>query len=482
MPAFAYYEFDDNLRLAYSRILNLHLEEGKKLLAKEHLEKPGNHLTLLYENYIDFLTGFITEEESDFILLKKNVAQRLKIISKDKNDPSSPFHLYVNAEMIMQEAMLKVKFKEHVSAATDIRKAYRMVERNEAIFPTFILNRKLMGFLHVLVGAIPREYHWLVEMAGLEGTVPEGTAELVSLYDHLEGSPYACYRDELLFYLGNIHNSFAKNETHGQQLLEWMLPSTAESPLIRYCYANVAMKMGRNEDALKVLTLPMNQEGVFQFHFLSYKTGLAKLRKLDYSGDADIQKFIANFKGTNYIKAAWQKLAWISFLKGDLKNYHECMMHCRESGGQFVDEDKEAMNEASSTETPNALLLRSRLLFDGGYYKESLSEIAGQPLDSFPRYRDQLEVTYRFGRILHRMKQIDKAIEYYQQTLKNGANSRYYFAANSALLLGMIYEERNEPEKAISYYNQCLALDHHEYQNSIDQKAQAGLDRISAGE
>ncbi len=42
MPAFAYYEFDDNLRLAYSRILNLHLEEGKKLLAKEHLEKPGN--------------------------------------------------------------------------------------------------------------------------------------------------------------------------------------------------------------------------------------------------------------------------------------------------------------------------------------------------------------------------------------------------------------------------------------------------------
>ena len=176
MPAFAYYEFDDNLRLAYSRILNLHLEEGKKLLAKEHLEKPGNHLTLLYENYIDFLTGFITEEESDFLVLKKNVAQRLKIISKDKNDPSSPFHLYVNAEMIMQEAMLKVKFKEHVSAATDIRKAYRMVERNEAIFPTFILNRKLMGFLHVLVGAIPREYHWLVEIAGLEGTVPEGTA------------------------------------------------------------------------------------------------------------------------------------------------------------------------------------------------------------------------------------------------------------------------------------------------------------------
>ena len=69
-------------------------------------------------------------------------------------------------------------------------------------------------------------------------------------------------------------------------------------------------------------------------------------------------------------------------------------------------------------------------------------------------------------------------MEYYMQTLKNGTGSRYYFAANSTLLLGMIYEERNEPEKAKAYFEQCLSLDNHEYQNSIDQKAQAGLDRL----
>lgn len=482
ISARAYYDFDAKLQLAYSHILKLNLGEAEKLLGEEHREKPGNHLTLLYENYIDFLTGFITEEERDFVVLKKHVSQRLKIISKDKNNPASPFHLYVNAEIILQEAMLKIKFKEHVSAATDIRKAYRMVERNEAIFPTFILNKKLTGFLHVMVGAIPKQYHWLVEMAGMDGTVPQGTAELMELYDHLGGTEFVVYRDELLFYLSNIHNSFAKNESHGEQLLEWMLPSTAESPLIRYCYANVAMKMGKNDEALKVLSAPMKKEGVFQFHFLSYKEGLTRLRKLDFSGEQDFRKFIAQFNGTNYVKAAWQKIAWIAFLKGDLKQYHECMLNCRESGGQFVDEDKEAMTEAIGNEPPNTLLLRSRLLFDGGYYKESLAEIAGKPLDSFPRYRDQLEVSYRFGRILQKLKQPERAMEYYRQTLKNGANSRYYFAANCALLLGMMHEERNELDKAKSYYNQCLSLDNHEYQNSIDQKAQAGLDRISAGQ
>ena len=69
-------------------------------------------------------------------------------------------------------------------------------------------------------------------------------------------------------------------------------------------------------------------------------------------------------------------------------------------------------------------------------------------------------------------------MEYYEQTLKNGSTSRYYFAANSALLLGMIYEERKDFPKAKSYFEKCLSLDNHEYQNSLDQKAQAGLDRI----
>lgn len=477
-PVSAYYEFDKNLEKAYAAVIRLRLEEGAALLKKEHIEKPGNNLTLLFENYIDFLKAFISEEEERFVVLKKKTSERIRQLNRDKDGPSSPFHLYATSEMILQEAMLKVKFREHVSAATDIRKAYKLIQKNKAIFPTFPLNEKLSGFMHTLVGAVPREYHWLVELAGMEGTVSGGTAEIVRLYNELEGGEYACFREELLFYLSNIHNSFAKNEMHGEQLLDWMQPFTMVSPLIRYCYANVSMKMGRNEDALRVLQFSSESTGVFPFYFLRYKIGLARLRRLDLAADQDLIGFVADFKGSNYIKAAWQKIAWVSFLRGDLLKYNECMAKCRAYGTQFVDEDKEAMNEALSGELPNAILLKSRLLFDGGYYKEALAGIAGQPLDSFPRYRDQLEVTYRLGRILMRLKQTEKALEYLKQTLKNGANSHYYFAANSALLLGNYYEDQGELFQASIYYVKCLELENHEYQNSIDQKAQAGLDRI----
>jgi hypothetical protein len=69
---------------------------------------------------------------------------------------------------------------------------------------------------------------------------------------------------------------------------------------------------------------------------------------------------------------------------------------------------------------------------------------------------------------------------YYEKTLKNGENSSYYFSANSALLLGEIFERRNDPVKAREYYHRCLSMRDHDYQNGIDQKAKAGLKRVGS--
>ena len=111
-------------------------------------EKPGNHLTLLFENYIDFLTGFITEEENDFVTLKKISAANEDNFEKTKTILRRRFTLYVQAEIIIQEAMLKVKLKNRYLLQPIFRKAYRLIEKNRAIFPTFYSpTKKLVGFL-----------------------------------------------------------------------------------------------------------------------------------------------------------------------------------------------------------------------------------------------------------------------------------------------------------------------------------------------
>ena len=70
------------------------------------------------------------------------------------------------------------------------------------------------------------------------------------------------------------------------------------------------------------------------------------------------------------------------------------------------------------------------------------------------------------------------AIQYYEQTISNGKNYSYYFAANSALMLGILYEGKGNAAKAEDYFRVCLNFRDHEYQNSIDQKAKAGLNRL----
>jgi hypothetical protein len=475
----AYYEFDKKLEQAYLSILALNFAEAEKLLSQEKIEKPGNDLRLLYENYIDFLKAFISEEEKDFNKLKKNAEIRLTLLEKDNNNPKSPYHLYVQSEIHIQQALVRIKFEENFISATEIRKAYKLVVKNETQFSSFILNKKVLGFLHAIVGAVPSKFQWIVKMAGMEGTITQGLSELTEAYRKTESGDLKCYQTEILFYLGNIYSVFSMS-ADSVPLLNDMHSVLDKSPLIAYVYSNIKMKQGRNDDAISALNTALNSNVGYPFTFLYYKRGLAKLRKLELTSEKDFQHFLKGYKGTNNIKAAYQKLAWIALLKGDTAKYFIHLATCNEKGKLLLDEDKDAQFEAENKEVANVYLLKSRLLFDGGYYDKSHAEISGKTLDKFSRFRDQLEVTYRVGRIMQMTGQTTKAISYYEQTLQNGKSSKYHYAANSSLLLGMIYEDKKQYEKSKNYFQQCISMEYEQYKNSIDQKAQAGLERLKS--
>jgi hypothetical protein len=61
--------------------------------------------------------------------------------------------------------------------------------------------------------------------------------------------------------------------------------------------------------------------------------------------------------------------------------------------------------------------------------------------------------------------------------LKTGQQLREYYAARAALQIGYIYEQRGDKMRAISFFEKCLSLKDHDYKNSLDQRAKAGLAR-----
>ncbi|MEI6815915.1 MAG: tetratricopeptide repeat protein [Bacteroidota bacterium] len=469
---------NENCISAYNKIISLRIEEGKALIEKEKVANPTNDMICYLEDYIDFITLFVSENEKDYNRLKGNLDKRL--VQLKNSDANSPFYLYTRADVYLHWAIIRIKFKEYLTAAIEIKKAFNLLEENRQRFPWFKANNKGLGFLHAIAGAIPENYKWLAKMVGIKGTIKQGVGELKELLEFVKTSDYKFMHDEVFFILVLVEWNLQKDEDEASKLLQNTDFANTDNPFLLLAKANIAMKTGHNDDAIQMLMNRPKSNDLYPYNYLDFMTGVAKLNRLDVDAADYFQTFIQHFNGKNYIKAAWQKLAWIALINKDSVQYKSLIKNCIGQGDDGVDEDKEAMKEAMTNEQPNVMLLKARLLCDGGYYDKSIASIAGMKSSDFKKFKDQLEVTYRMGRIYHLMGDHQRATEYYQKTLQNGSTSSYYFAANSALQIGLINEKLGNKTQAIQYYKSCLKLRNHDYQNSIDQKAEAGLDRMEA--
>ena len=476
------YDFNKNCTDAYTLVLNLKFDEGQKLIDKEKQLNPDNNIPYLIENYIYFLKVFIGEEESVFEELdekKDDIIDRL-----EDGDESSPYYNYSLAQVYLQWAFARTKFKEYFTAALEINRAYRRLEKNEEKFPDFLPDKINMGLLHTMIGTIPDSYNWIKKVVGVEGTVNQGTNEILQVLDaSLKDEKYTHFRAECLFYLSFIKLNLSTEKDKALDYINMITKNNSDnsylnSPLTIYAMSRIYMGNGMTEKALSLLLSRPKGKEYYPFYYLDYLTGLAKLQKLDKDANIYFLRFLDEFKGVNYIKAAYQKIAWYYAVNGNTIMYKEYIAMVKDNGYDIADADKQAEREAERDEVPNAVLLKARLLFDGGYYERALKGLTTDNRDFLKNSRDSLEYTYRIGRIYHGWGKIDDAIPYYKETIQDGSQSEYYYASNSALQLGLIYEKREDYQKAGIYYEKARSMENEEYKNSIDQKAKAGLNRI----
>ena len=468
--------FDEQCKQAAESLLLLDYKGATGHIVLAKASKPDNFAPLLMDFHKRAVQVFISENRSDFEALKKELDGYLE--QAEGLDSKTPYYLYCQAEMYFFESILRYKFGEHYIAAAHIRKSYKLIQENTKLFPDFLPNKKYTGLIHAAIGMVPDQYKWLTSLAGFDGNLSQGISELQMISEHIVDGGYMQYEQEqanmmLVFIMLNFKQDIPQAKYHLDKIAENQI-----GPLRTFMRANVAIHAGENDAAIHLLETNRKDNNPV-LPYLDYMLGAAKLSKMDSDAHVFLEAFLKTNPGLNYIKAANQKLSWFYLLRKDVERYNYYRERVLTLGASSIDEDKQALTEAQSNTRPNIKLLQARLYFDGGYIKKSLSVFAGSDVKSdFPTLKDQLEVTYRIARIYHRMGQVAKAIEYYQETLKNGYSFSYYFAANASLQLGLVYEEMHDYSKAKFYFDKCLGMRNHEYQNSLDQKAKAGLQRI----
>ena len=480
---FAQFNFDENCQHTYQTILSLQFTESHRLIEIEKKADPANLIPLYLENYVDFLTLFIGEDRKVYDLLKEKKSDRIKMLEKGRKD--SPFYNFCLAEVHIQWALARLKFGDYTSAAFEIRKAHAILTANEAEYPSFIVNKIGLGIVHVIVGIIPENYKWVANLMGVDGSIDIGLTEIRKVAEYSGSDKITLlYKSEAAFYLAFLAANLQKNKKDALPVIQMIdnqtndIPSL-KSPLLIFAKATILMKNGHNDEALAQLQERKFLTQRYPFYYLDYLEGLSRLNKLDYSASVYFEQFTGSFKGQNYISSAFQKIAWIALLSGDTVKFHQTMKIMQTKGVSVVDEDKQALNESVKEIIPNVILLRARLLFDGGYYSRALNELLDKSIKTFIKSkRDLIEYNYRLGRIYHETGNFSKAVEYYRQTIQRGSAEPYYYAAGAAYQMGLLYENTGDWLKADSAYHVCLSINTPSYKTSLSQKAKAGLNRI----
>ena len=178
------------------------------------------------------------------------------------------------------------------------------------------------------------------------------------------------------------------------------------------------------------------------------------------------------------MKSAQLKLAWhrLLFFESEAQ-FTKRLAKIDSIGSTMLDEDKQAQRAFEGGAIPNSGLLRARLLFDGGFYKEAITAL-NDAKSSLKSELDFQEHRYRMARTQHESGDTDSAIESYKKVADENPINRSYFPPNSALKLGEIFELRNEKSEAIRWYRKAFTYDDHQYENSIHQKAKAAISRL----
>ena len=457
----------------------LRFAKANAMMDTEKKLNSENQVPYIIENYIDFLKVMLGEEEKDFVHLKNNKDYRLQKIAADGK--SSPWYLYSQSLVYLQSGVARIKFGEYVNASLDINRAYRLLIENKRLFPDFVMNKAGLGILHSLIGTVPAKYRWAVRSLQFEGTIPEGNSEIKEAYLQVTSDPQLHFLlPETAFLLSFVTLNLSADIPAALSLAEKfktsaISPLINESPLLIYALANIYSRAGENDKVIKMLTECPATSDRYPFNYLNYMLGVAKLNRLDADACYPLLNFLGNFKGKNYIRSAYMHLAWYYLIENEPQQYNTYIERIKLRGNDQVDNDREAMSFAGKNIKPELSLLKARLLFDGGYYERARHELDGfKPADK----KAGLEYSYRLGRIYHNWGKTGEAISFYKETINEGEKLPYYFAANSSLQLGIIYEQRNDYKQSRLYYSKVLDMNFDEYQFSISNKAQAGLNRI----
>lgn len=457
----------ENLLQAHKLTLKLRLQEALKIVDGQNSAEA-----LYIASLGEVIELLITEDNSLFSEYEKRFQYRLDQPIKS----STRDYQFLQAELRLHWAFVYLKFGHELDAALHLRQAYQIAEACKRKFPDYLPIKKTTGILEVIMGSIPEKYNWVLNLLNMKGSISTGLKDLEKIAElerslSIEGKIlHALVKGFILQQTGPAYADMKKinDEEKGNQF-------------VLFLTASLAIKNSQSEEALEMLNLLVDSAShlVLPLHYADYLRGEVNLHKGDYLNAVSAYRwFINHHAGQNYKKDALFKIGLCYWLNGNENDALAFFGEARKNGKETTEADKSASTTLSEKDLPHIKLTKARYFTDGGYYQEAENMLSAvSPADLLTK-RDQVEYYYRKARLAHKKNQAD-APTLYQKTIAMADMEHWYFAPNSCLQLGYIFQSQNKLHEAKIFFERALSYKRHEYKNSIDSKARSALAQLN---
>ncbi|MDH5379610.1 MAG: tetratricopeptide repeat protein [Cyclobacteriaceae bacterium] len=392
-------------------------------------------------------------------------------LTPDFEKSNSTWSKFLFAEYHFINSIVAMRREQELMAIWSFRTAYQGFHNVLLSNPDFKPAIKSLGMMELIIGAVPEEYKWLLDLLGWEGSVTSGAGRLTSL----SGNP--TFKVEATLFLAMYQCFLLQRYDEALFLIHALNGESKGGEMLKLAHLVILAKSGNSTGILNY------SDQNSPFSYLYFLRAEAHLQAGNYKiAIQEYNRFLENYSGENLLKDVYYKIYVCYFLQNDLKRAEFYKNKIAEKGKEILEADRYAIMQMESERGSNKTLLEARLAMDGGFYDRSDSL-----LNVFMLYYKssdvnfQLEYRYRRARLFHLTGNVDKAIEYYLLVIENQGEKSYYFAPNSALQLGLIFSDRKEKDHAIRYLKLAQTYKRHEYKKSIDRKSRALLSQIEAG-
>ena len=477
LPALSYGQsdkVDSEISKAYHQILALRLETGRATLNQiDNYDKTEKGFLIYALNLADILELLLNEDPE--LYKEKKPLEKERLTRIEELSDSDPWKQFCEAEIKLQWAFVKLKYGDELGAIWSLNQSYKAVSANSELFPSFLPNKKTSAIFNIIFGAVPQKHQWLLKFFSMSGSTEHGIEELEDL----------SFSEDILALESHIllllTRAYLMDEANIAILgLKKLARDYNENKLIKYLLGITLLKNSQAENALEAIKQTDNLTSPYApIIYSEYLKGEIMLQMGKYShASAQYASFILKYKGSNFIKDAYYKLFLANYLSGDESEAQFFLKKAKTSGTTIAEADKYAEKQIIGDLWPNKDIMKIRLATDGGFYETADSLIQQFSVEDFELQKDQVEYIYRKARLFDKRKITDKALVQYQLTIENAGNNNWYFAPNAALQLGYIYAEKGQKEEAKMWLEKALSYKDYEYKNSIDNKAEAALQKL----